>query len=210
MEMVLSCFNSLLSTSTYFLRLFIPPVMLFLMVSVVSAEDFPKVNSTHWTNKYDRYFSKYTKRYFGAGFDWKWFKAQAIAESNLKENAKSWVHAKGIMQIMPKTFNEIKKENPSFIDIDEPRWNIAAGIYYDKRLYKKWKSPRPFRDRMNFTFASYNAGFNTILKAQRECKKIGLNENFWYNVKSVAQKVKGWRYQETTGYINKINHMMDF
>jgi len=34
--------------------------------------------------KYDRYFRKCTRRYFGAVFDWKWFKAHAIAESNLK------------------------------------------------------------------------------------------------------------------------------
>ena len=30
--------------------------------------------------KYDQYFSKYSKRYFGPGFDWHLFKAQAIAE----------------------------------------------------------------------------------------------------------------------------------
>jgi hypothetical protein len=35
--------------------------------------------------------------------------------------------------------NEIKKKNPSLIDIDEPRWNIAAGIYYDHQLYRKFK-----------------------------------------------------------------------
>jgi hypothetical protein len=35
--------------------------------------------------------------------------------------------------------NEIKKKNPSLIDIDEPRWNIAAGIYCDHQLYRKFK-----------------------------------------------------------------------
>ena len=33
------------------------------------AEDLPKVTSRKWTTKYDQYFRKYTKRYFGAGFD---------------------------------------------------------------------------------------------------------------------------------------------
>jgi len=176
--------------------------------SAVSAEDFPEVDSKHWTNKYDRYFRKYTKRYFGPGFEWKWFKAQAIAESNLNHNAKSWVNAKGIMQIMPRTFNEIKKKNPSFVDINEPRWNIAAGVYYDKQLYKKWKAPRPFNDRMSFTFASYNAGLNTVLKAQKVCKETGLNENLWHNISTVAPKVPRWRHKETLGYIDKINKMM--
>jgi len=175
---------------------------------VEKIEDFPKVNSRKWTSKYDQYFRKYTKRYFGAGFEWKWFKAQAIAESNLKANAKSWVNAKGIMQLMPKTFHEIKKRNPSFVDINEPRWNIAAGIYYNRQLYKKWRAERPFKDKISFTFASYNAGFRNIVKAQKRAKKRGLNENLWHNIKSVAPNVSGWRHEETLGYVDKITTMM--
>lgn len=182
--------------------------LLLLVTSTVSASDFPPVTSKRWTNKYDRYFRKYTKRFFGPGFEWKWFKAQAIAESNLNNEARSWVNAKGIMQIMPKTFHEIKKKNPSFVDIDEPRWNIAAGIYYDRQLYQKWKAERPLNDRMFFTFGSYNAGFRTIVKAQRMCKKIGLNENIWGSIKSVAPKVRGWSHRETLGYVDKISTMM--
>ena len=37
--------------------------------------------------EFDRHFSKYSKRYFGAGFDWRYFKAQAIAESGLQVDA---------------------------------------------------------------------------------------------------------------------------
>lgn len=182
--------------------------LLLLATSTVSASDFPPVTSKRWTNKYDRYFRKYTKRFFGPGFEWKWFKAQAIAESNLNNETRSWVNAKGIMQIMPKTFHEIKKKNPFFVDIDEPRWNIAAGIYYDRQLYQKWKAERPLKDRLFFTFGSYNAGFRTLVKAQRVCKKNGLNENLWGSIKSVAPKVRGWRHRETLGYVDKISEMM--
>ena len=177
--------------------------------AVGKIEDFPGVTSRKWTSKYDQYFRKYTKRYFGAGFEWKWFKAQAIAESNLKANATSWVNAKGIMQLMPKTFHEIKKKNPSFVDINEPRWNIASGIYYDRQLYKKWRAERPFKDKISFTFASYNAGFRNIIKAQKTAKNHGLNENLWHNIKSVAPKVRGWRHEETVGYVDKITTMME-
>jgi soluble lytic murein transglycosylase-like protein len=192
-------------------NLTIPLVLLTLLLlatSTVSASDFPPITSKRWTNKYDRYFRKYTKRFFGPGFEWKWFKAQAIAESNLNNEARSWVNAKGIMQIMPKTFHEIKKKNPSFVDIDEPRWNIAAGIYYDRQLYQKWRAKRPLKDRMFFTFGSYNAGFRTLVKAQRVCKKIGVDENLWGSIKSVAPKVSGWRHRETLGYVDKISTMM--
>jgi membrane-bound lytic murein transglycosylase F len=192
-------------------NLSIPLILLILFPLVtpaLSASDFPPVTSKRWTNKYDRYFRKYTKRYFGPGFEWRWFKAQGIAESNLNNEAESWVNAKGIMQIMPKTFHEIKKKNPSLVDIDEPRWNIAAGIYYDHQLYQKWKAERPLRDRMFFAFGSYNAGFGTIVRAQRICEKVGLNENLWRSIESVAPKVRGWRHRETVGYINKISTMM--
>src|SRR5919201_1404990 len=51
--------------------------------------------------RYDGVFRKYTKRYFGAGFDWRYFKAQGMAESQLNPTARSWVGARGIMQLMP-------------------------------------------------------------------------------------------------------------
>ena len=176
---------------------------------VHAGKEFPKVTSRKWTSKYDQYFRKYAKRFFGAGFEWEWFKAQAIAESNLRQDAKSWVNAKGIMQIMPTTFHEIKKEIPSLVDINEPRWNIAAGVYYDRQLFSKWKAKRPLDDKMNFTFASYNAGFGTIVRAQKVCKRHGLNENLWQNIKKVARMVQGWRHEETVGYVERINLMME-
>jgi len=89
--------------------------------------------------KYDDYFSKYSKRYFGVNFDWLYFKAQAVAESRLKAKAKSRVGAVGVMQIMPKTFKEISRKNPSIKGTrEQPRWNISAGIYYNKMIWKKW------------------------------------------------------------------------
>ena len=70
------------------------------------------VDDAAWGDEYDEYFRKYSKRYFGPHFDWRWFKAQAIAESGLKHDAKSWVGAVGVMQIMPATFEEIRRANP--------------------------------------------------------------------------------------------------
>ena len=113
------------------------------------------------------------------------------------------------MQIVPKTFQEIKKKNPHLGDITQPRWNIAAGIYYDRQLYLKWKAERPFRDKMCFTFGSYNAGFRNILKAQRVSKKNGMNENLWESIKAVAAKVRGWRHRQTLAYVHKILQMME-
>ncbi len=156
--------------------------------------------------KYDKYFSKYSKRYFGPNFDWRYFKAQAVAESRLKATAKSRTGAVGIMQIMPKTFKEITRKNPSIRGTRrQPRWNIAAGIYYDRTLWKAWKGKRPFQDRINFMFASFNAGKGNIIKAQRVAKKKGLNRNLWGSIEQTLPQVTGRHSKETIGYIEKIN-----
>ena len=39
--------------------------------------------------RYDPSFKKYAKRYFGAGTDWRWFKAQGMAESDLTPSVRS-------------------------------------------------------------------------------------------------------------------------
>jgi soluble lytic murein transglycosylase-like protein len=56
-------------------------------------------NAKKISERYDPTFRKYTKRYFGPAFDWRLFKAQAIAESNLNVGARSPVGARGIMQL---------------------------------------------------------------------------------------------------------------
>lgn len=156
--------------------------------------------------KYDRYFSKYSKRFFGPAFDWHYFKAQAIAESQLDPQAKSPVGAAGIMQIMPRTYEEILHKNPKIKGSRmQPRWNIAAGIYYDRQIWNLWKAPRPFRDRLRFMFGSYNAGKGNILKAQKIADKRGLNPNLWSSIEPSLPAVTGKRSLETIGYVKKID-----
>jgi membrane-bound lytic murein transglycosylase MltF len=183
-------------------------VLAFVIPFLLEAAEIPEVTDRHWTRKYDQYFRKYSKRFFGPAIDWHWFKAQGIAESGLRENARSWVNAKGIMQLMPRTFADLKNKNPELSNVMEPRWNIAAGIYYDSTLFSKWQEDRHFLDRMRFMLGSYNAGFSTILRAQKLSRKKGFNGRDWHSIKSVAPKVYRWREKETLGYISKIEKLM--
>lgn len=180
-------------------------VLVLLMTVPCHAQSFKQFNKVV---KYDRLFSKYTKRFFGPNFDWKYFKAQAVAESQLNPKAKSHVGALGIMQIMPKTYKEILRKNPSIKGSREhPRWNIAAGIYYDRILWKEWKAERPFQDRVNFMLGSFNAGKGNILKAQKIAKQKGLNQNLWEAIEKALPAVTGKRSQETIGYVRKISEI---
>jgi membrane-bound lytic murein transglycosylase F len=54
-------------------------------------------------DRYDDTFRKAAKRSFGPAFDWRVFKAQGMAESNLDPLARSRVGARGLMQLMPST-----------------------------------------------------------------------------------------------------------
>lgn len=194
-------------TGMLFLSETLKLVFIVLLILIFSTSSFAYKRYNKVT-KYDQYFKKYSKRYFGPGFDWRYFKSQAIAESNLNSEAKSHVGAKGIMQIMPATFDEIKYKNPSVKgSANQPKWNISAGIYYNKTIWNLWKAKRPFIDRLAFMFGSYNAGKGNIIKAQRLAKKKDMNPNLWSSIEKTLPSITGKHSRETIGYVNKINNV---
>ncbi len=156
------------------------------------------------SDRYDAYFKKYAKRYFGIGFDWKLFKAQGMAESGLSPTAKSWVGARGIMQLMPSTYLAISSHRPEMTAIDDPQWNIAAGIMHDRDMRTLWRDSVPDDDRWRFMFGGYNAGEGTIFRAQGVARASKLDERTGPNIESVAPTVPRWRYKETLGYVHTI------
>jgi membrane-bound lytic murein transglycosylase F len=159
------------------------------------------------SERYDEAFRKYSKRYFGPAFDWRIFKAQGMAESNLEAQARSKVGARGVMQLMPSTFREIRSQQPELRSIDHPEMNIAAGIHYGRMLWTLWEadSIQDESDRKQFMFGSYNAGRRTILNAQVIAREEQLDDREWEHIARVAPKVRRWRFAETLGYVARID-----
>ena len=155
-------------------------------------------------NRYDETFRKYTRRFFGPAFDWRMFKAQAMTESRLDPAARSRAGARGLMQLMPTTFAEIQSRNPDLVSIDDPEWNVAAGIQYDRRLWRTWSGEVSREDQSNFMFASYNAGPTTIRTAQASARARALDHTRWENIEVVAPEVPRWRHRETLEYVRRI------
>ncbi len=181
-------------------------ILVITLAAILWAAPAPAYDRYNTVVKYDPHFKKYTRRFFGPAFDWRHFKAQAVAESRLKADARSRVGAVGVMQIMPRTFEEIKRKHPTIKGSRaQPRWNIAAGIYYDRQIWKVWKADRPFQDRLNFTFGAYNAGKANVIKAQRMAKSQGLDPNRWNSVETALPDITGRHSRETIGYVKKIN-----
>jgi membrane-bound lytic murein transglycosylase MltF len=166
---------------------------------VAAARNARKISQT-----YDPSFRKYTKRFFGPLFDWRYFKAQGFAESGLTANAKSWVGARGVMQLMPSTYQQIASHRPEFGTIDQPEWNIAAGIMHDRYLWELWGKDVPESERHRFMFASYNAGEGTITRA-RAVARTKFGDPGWPNIEQIAPTVQRWRYSETLGYVRRID-----
>ena len=151
-------------------------------------------NKRKITDRYDPVFRKYTKRYFGPTFDWKYFKAQGLAESGLDSNATSWVGARGVMQLMPSTYRDIASHRPDFGTIDQPEWNIAAGIMHDRYLWTLYQKDISDDERHRFMFASYNAGEGTIKRAINVVTKEQPGPPVWSSVEQVAPTIGRWRY----------------
>src|SRR5215207_959328 len=63
---------------------------LVLTMVIALAPDTARAQGKRDANRYDQTFRKYSKRYFGIGYDWRIFKAQALAESEMNPNARSW------------------------------------------------------------------------------------------------------------------------
>jgi membrane-bound lytic murein transglycosylase MltF len=158
-------------------------------------------------NRYDDSFRKYSKRFFGPAYDWRIFKAQAIAESGLDPEAKSAAGARGVMQLLPSTYKDVLSQNRDLGLIDDPDCNIAAGIYHDHQLWDAWTGMSD-PHRQAFTLGSYNAGATTLLRAQRVAHDRELDERLWPSIEVVAPDVPLWRYSETLTYINRIRAIL--
>lgn len=154
--------------------------------------------------RYDDYFRKYSKRYFGPGFAWRVFKAQAMAESGLDSTATSAVGARGIMQIMPSTFAILSARWGGVQSPEDAQTNIAAGIEHDAYLWHLFDRIEPHPEHYRFMVGAYNAGEGTIQRAQRVAHAAHADERSWLGVASVAEQVPHWRYRETLGYVNRI------
>lgn len=177
----------------------------FLLLAVLLLPSLQCNESSSAESRYDKYFRKYSHTYFARALDWKWFKAQAIAESRLNPKATSYVGAKGIMQIMPFTAKEIAKElRIKHFNITDPELNINFGIFYDRKMYSVWKTVHG-KERVKFMFGSYNAGLGNILRAQKKAKIRRLPTNQWDSISKVLGEVTGRHSIETITYVRRID-----
>ncbi|MFK5894334.1 MAG: lytic transglycosylase F [Pseudomonadota bacterium] len=143
-------------------------------------------------------FKKYGDMY---QFDYLALLAQAYQESGLDNSKKSHRGAVGIMQLLPST---AAGKNVGIKDISSVEANIHAGAKYlafvRNRYYSDPKISVP--SQFAFSWAAYNAGPARVRKMRALAKKMGLDENKWFNnVEIAAGKIIG---RETVQYVAHI------
>jgi len=122
---------------------------------------------------YDPVFKQYAQE---MGWDWRLLAAIAYSESGFNPNATSWMGARGIMQVMPKTARSFGVDEN---DLFNPEVSIRVASKILKELDAIMRSRTGAGDRIKFVLAAYNAGSGHVTDAIALARKYELNPRVW-------------------------------
>lgn len=121
---------------------------------------------------WDELTREYAEKY---GFDWRLILAQMYQESRFDPEAVSWVGARGLMQVMPRTGRELGLK-----PLDDPETGIHAGTRYMDWLRDRFPEHLPVDERTWFSLAAYNAGIGHVRDARRLARQKGWDPDRWF------------------------------
>ena len=137
-------------------------------------EEINALNAKGEISPFDKFVKKYSEEY---DFDWRLVVAQMFQESTFNPKAKSWVGARGLMQVMPDTGKQVGEKN-----LYDPETSVRAGIKYLEWLHRKFEDKGITPENMMwFTLASYNAGLGHVYDAQDLAEEKGWDRKVWFN-----------------------------
>ncbi len=123
-------------------------------------------------SRYDEVVKEISQEY---DMDWRLVSSIIYQESGFKPNAKSWVGAYGLMQLMPST-----AEMFGIDSLSSPEEQIEAGMKFIQWLDKQ--IPEEITDvneRTKFVLAAYNVGIAHVYDARRLAEKYDYDPNVW-------------------------------
>lgn len=161
-------------------------------------------------SEWDELTARYAEQY---GFDWRLILSQMYQESRFDPEAESWVGAQGLMQVMPRTAEEIGLQ-----PVTEPEIGIHAGVKYMDWLRERFPDHLPVDERTWFSLAAYNAGVGHVRDARRLAAMQGLDPDSWFgNVEEAILLLSDPQYhrQVRHGFVrgrepyNYVRHIRD-
>ena len=145
-----------------------------------------QITRTVYKKEYSEYVTKYAEQY---GVEENLIYALIKAESNFNPNAVSHQNAKGLMQLMQSTAEDLAKKSKINLNNDnilEPEVNIQLGTQYIASLLNKY-------DCVEVALAAYNAGSGNVDKWISSGK-----------IKADGSDIENIPYKETNTYVRKI------
>ena len=180
---------------------------------IARAKDSTRVDLSGQLSPYDDLTKKYAVQY---GQDWRLITAQMYQESRFNPDAVSWVGAKGLMQVMPKTGLQL-----GFEKLEDPDQGIHAGTKYMHQLIGRFDHEIPMQSRIRFALASYNAGYGHLLDARRLAREKGWDPDLWFgHVEQAMRLLSQPEYYERARYgfcrggqpvhyVERVQHLYD-
>lgn len=121
---------------------------------------------------YDTYLKTIAEQY---NLDWRLIASLIYQESGFQPNAKSWVGAYGLMQLMPSTAKMFGVDS-----LSTPEQQIEGGIKFMQWLDKQIpEDVSNQEERIKFILAAYNVGLGHVYDARRLAEKYNSNPNIW-------------------------------
>ena len=120
-------------------------------------------------------------------WDWRLLASQVYQESRFNPSATAWTNARGLMQLMPNTAEEL-----GVMDPENPEESLKGGVRYLKQLSAAFERIPDSTDRIKFTLAAYNCGLGHVEDARRLAASRGLDPNCWED--NVDQVILGLSY----------------
>ena len=159
-------------------------IIVFVLFDIVKIQDI--ILKKIYPKEYSEYVEEYSEEY---DVDDKLIYAIIKAESNFNEKAESHKNAKGLMQLMSSTAEDVAKSiklSYNEEDLDKPDINIKLGVKYISDLIKKY-------DSIELALAAYNAGSGNV----DNWIKDGI-------LKSDGNNIENIPYKETNNYVRRI------
>ncbi|MBI4714429.1 MAG: transglycosylase SLT domain-containing protein [Nitrospirae bacterium] len=122
--------------------------------------------------------------------DWRLIQAQIRQESNFNPKALSPCGARGLLQLMPATAEEMGYTAEELWD---PRKNLSAGIKFLRDQYRCFAEIPDHNERLKFALAAYNGGRGYVNAALRLAYEFELKEPMRYKALKSGQWQK-WEF----------------
>ena len=122
---------------------------------------------------FDHLFKKYAAE---IGWDWRLIASLAYNESNFDTTAVSWIGAKGLMQLMPKTARALGVPEGKEQNAEE---SVKAATKYLAQLGRSFSKVTDPNEKIKFILASYNAGIGHVFDVMALAEKYGKNKYVW-------------------------------